>query len=78
MVDGGAEVRVFCTGCREWQQLDIAALEQRAGRSYSLFNRRCRCRLTPGCTGWNRFYYLLGVYRPLWSQDRWIDTVWRR
>lgn len=66
MIDRDVRVRVLCEG--GFVELDLPALAARVGRGYSLIGRRCRCRITPGCTAWNRFYYLLGVYRPLWRE----------
>lgn len=77
MIDGDAKVQVWCDACkasRRFTREDLVALAERKGRDYSLINRRCRCRLTPGCKGWNKFDYLLGVYRPLAdtdTHDRW-------
>lgn len=69
MIDRGVEVRVICEGSCSYIDLDLAGLAARVGRDYSLIGRRCRCRITPGCGSWNRFHYLLGVYRPLWTSD---------
>ena len=72
----GAKFRVMCTGCSSCKDVDLVALRERVGGAYSLIDRRCRCRLTQGCSGWNRFYYLQGCYRPLWSDAasaRWSD-----
>jgi hypothetical protein len=44
------------TLCGAWRDLDLAALAAKVGPTYSLWNRRTRCRLTEGCAGWNRFY----------------------
>lgn len=65
MIAGNCRVRVGCTRCGRWDDVDVVALAAKAGLEYSLIDRRCRCRLTPGCKGWNSFSYLLGVYRPL-------------
>jgi hypothetical protein len=43
--------------------VDLIQLRLRVGGKYSLVNRRCRCRLTANCPGWNRFYYLQGCNR---------------
>ena len=67
-------VRVICNGCRECRDVDLQALAAKVGPEYSLIDRRCRCRITPGCVGWNRFMYLFGVYRHLWSYER--DEIW--
>lgn len=70
MVEHGAEVRALCTKCHGGKDIDLAALLEKVGPDYSLINRRCRCRIQRGCDGWNRFYYLSGVFRPLWTVER--------
>lgn len=65
LIEEGVPIRVWCTGCKVSRDVDLVALREKVGGSYSLQNRRCRCRLTPGCPGWNQFDYLLGVFRPL-------------
>lgn len=78
MIDNDAKVQVRCDMCGAYYRFsrdDLIALAAKVGRDYRLINRRCRCRLTPGCAGWNKFEYLLGVYRPLADTDmldRWI------
>ena len=75
MIEAGRPVRVSCDTCQQSKALDLETLREKVGGSYSLVNRRCRCRLTPGCRGWNRFFYINGVYRPLWdyqTADRWM------
>lgn len=77
MIDGETQVRVRCSGCAEvklFTMADLEALAAKVGRDYSLVDRRCRCRLTPGCRGWNRLYYLHGVFRPL--VDRWVRDAY--
>jgi hypothetical protein len=77
MVAYETKVRVSCTACKEYRDVDVLALLRTIKRpDYSLIDRRCRCRITPGCQGWNRFHYLLGVYRRLWTEAavyRWSD-----
>lgn len=71
MIDERSAIQVSCTKCGIYHRFtteELAALADKVGRNFSLWNRRCRCRLTPNCLGWNRFNYLLGVYRPLWDQ----------
>lgn len=71
MTDGDARVAVGCPTCKGWRVLDreaLIALAEKVGREYSLINRRCRCRLTPGCGGWNKFHYCNGVFRPLFDE----------
>lgn len=75
MIEHGRHIRVMCTGCREWRDLDLVALAEKVGPEYSLYNRRCRCRLTPGCEGWNKFHIRKGAYRPFWDHEtslRWM------
>lgn len=80
MIDNGTTVQVYCSTCRVFRRLtldDMRSLAEKVGRDYSLVNRRCRCRLTPGCRGWNKFQYLLGVMRNLADPnvaDRWGDA----
>lgn len=70
MLNGGCKVRVICEKCHECRDVDLHALAARVGIEYSLIDRRCRCRMTPGCGGWNRFYYCQAVFRPLWTDAR--------
>lgn len=55
---------------------DIEALAAKVGLDFTLDNRRCRCRLTPGCDGWNTFFHLSGVYRPIFSARQ--ADIWFR
>lgn len=78
MIDDNAKIKVLCTlRCGEpyfFSKAELEALAAKVGRDYELYNRRCPCRLTPGCRGWNNFHYLRGVYRPLRDVavgDRW-------
>lgn len=73
MIDDYHGVAVGCGHCGSWQMLsvaDLTALAERKGRDYSLWNRRCKCRLKPGCPGWNKFHFLHGVYRLMMDGDR--------
>lgn len=68
-------VRVSCSTCKQWRDVDLDAIIAKKGADFSLINRRARCKLTPKCPGRNRFFYQGGVMRPLWDQptgDRWI------
>lgn len=65
MIEANAHIRAWCAVCKEFRDLDLVALRLRVGPGYSLLNRRCRCRMTPGCPGVNRFMYLAGVMRHL-------------
>lgn len=77
-LDSWCDIMAWCELCRQTLELDLAAIERLVatkGRDYSLIGRRSRCKLTPGCTGWVRFHYRQGVYRPLWEYadvDRWL------
>ncbi|MBJ7440547.1 MAG: hypothetical protein JHD35_16175 [Sphingopyxis sp.] len=77
MAEHGVRVQVHCTKCRAYHVIDPAVLVAIKGPEYSLVNRRCRCRLTEGCRGWNNFHYLHGVMRPLWVFEevypRWLE-----
>lgn len=69
-------IAVSCTVCKYWQDVDIPKLIAIKGPDYSLIDRCCRCNVTPGCKGYNRFHYLRGVFRPLWTDRaiyRWIE-----
>ncbi|MEA3044613.1 MAG: hypothetical protein QOH47_2451 [Sphingomonadales bacterium] len=75
MLAEGCEVRAMCQVCRRWEPVDLAKIAAAKGPDYSLIDRRSRCRFTPGCKGWVRFAYLLGVFRPLWTTaaaERWM------
>ncbi|NIJ07260.1 hypothetical protein FHS31_000856 [Sphingomonas vulcanisoli] len=76
MVDNGFTAFARCRGCGKVKQIDLDALIAKVGRDYSLWNRRCRCRLTEGCSGWNIFEvgpgWHVAAYDP--SQDqRWLN-----
>lgn len=73
-------IKAHCPKCGEWREVDLAALREKVGGSYSLVNRRSPCRLTPGCEGWVKFHYLNGVVRPLWddsAEARWMQMELR-
>lgn len=80
MQAAGARAQVWCSGgCGGSRWLDLPALIAIVGPDYSLLDRRCRCRLTPGCAGWNRFRYSAGENTMAWNLvteeglQRWID-----
>lgn len=68
-------VEARCNKCEFIQRVDIAALAERVGLDYVLFDRRSRCK-QPGCDGWIRFFSARGgVFLPLWSDKaalRWM------
>lgn len=71
MIAMNRKVRVLCDRCKAVNDIDLSELRDRVGGEYSLINRQCKCRMTPGCEGWNRFYVKQGVFRPLWD-GRWV------
>jgi hypothetical protein len=75
MIEAKAVIKVQCDICRIDREVDLHRLRARVGGDYSLLNRRCRCRLTDGCKGWNTFHYCRGVYRVLAEPEvrkRWL------
>lgn len=61
----GHNVEAWCDRCRICRHLKRRELERIAkakGPDYSLFNRRTRCRMTEGCTGWVTFRYQRGCW----------------
>jgi hypothetical protein len=68
-------VQVGCDLCKVRRDADLDGLIAARGVTFSLINKRYRCRLTKGCRGWNRFFYQSGVMRPLWDErttERWF------
>lgn len=63
-------VRAICYTCKECRDVDLQALASKVGPEYSLINRRSPCKLTEGCKGWVVFWYLFGVYRHLYTEER--------
>jgi hypothetical protein len=80
MIEQGFESYARCTTCGGDKTVDLPALMAKVGPDYSLWNRRCRCRLTEGCTGWVRF-----MVGPGWltkdyddrTEARWVDAEWQ-
>jgi len=70
-------IQVRCRKCRQFKTLDIPTLTAKLGRDYRLLDKRTRCRLTPGCDGWNVFGWSTGTWvNPLstWAQEeRWMS-----
>ena len=66
-----------CNRCEFVQRVDIAALAEKVGTAYQLWDRRSPCK-QPGCGGWVRFFSARGgVFLPLWS-DRAVARWMRR
>lgn len=79
MIENGFTAEARCSVCRAWRQIDLAALAGKVGLDYSLWNRRCRCRLTDGCRGWIRFFIGPGWPAPSFDERtelRWIEDEW--
>ena len=60
MLRVGASCRAMCTACDGWRDVDLQALLDAIGPDACLWGKRVNCRLLPGCTGANRFFYLQG------------------
>lgn len=69
LIEQGVRVTVSCTQCSKHDIVDLNLLRERVGPGYSLWNRRCRCRLTLNCKGWNRFRYVSGMAWPMWDDE---------
>lgn len=74
-------VEARCNKCDFIQRVDIAALAEKVGLTYQLWDRRSRCK-QPGCDGWVRFFGARGgVFLPLWSERtvaRWMRADTRQ
>jgi hypothetical protein len=73
-------VEVMCGECETCRPVDLDALITAKGPTFSLINKRYRCKLTAQCRGWNKFHYQGGVMRPLWTEaqaNRWIEIDYR-
>lgn len=78
IADNHRDIKADCTKCRAERKLthdDISALIEKCGRDYSLVGRRCKCRLTPGCDGWNRFRFRQACYYPMWTDED-VERWW--
>lgn len=77
MIAMGLSIKAVCDQCKCEKAVDLKSLAAIKGPRYSLFNRRCRCKLLPGCEGWNRFLHnrsgiWLGFHDP-GTAARWIS-----
>lgn len=68
-IAANAHIRGICMVCHRYRDVDLVKLREIKGGSYSLINRRTRCKLKPDCPGWVRFFYLHGVMRGLWDDE---------
>lgn len=57
LIEAGHIVRAWCDKCGQTRDPDLVALAEIKGFDYSLWGKKTRCRMTPGCDGWNRFWY---------------------
>lgn len=76
MLAKGEGVRVGCSRCKSGRLVDLAKLIEAKGPDYSLFNRRCRCKLMKGCPGYNRFFTTSGFGKMFWDEAtdlRWME-----
>jgi hypothetical protein len=65
MLDDGIRVYACCSRCGCQKAVNLANLIEIKGRDYSLFNRRVkRCKMLPGCDGYNYF-----------ATDRWGGVI---
>ncbi len=57
LIAEGHIVRAWCDTCKGYRDVDLVKLAEIKGLDYDLWGRRTRCRLTPGCNGWNSFMH---------------------
>lgn len=57
LIAAHASVGAICDGCDGWRDIDLIELAGAMGLEYDLWDRRTCCRITDGCSGWNRFYF---------------------
>lgn len=77
MLRTGVGAKAECNRCGCEKAINIPLLIEKVGPDYSLHNRRCPCKLLPGCEGWNYFLHNRsgGVWLPFRdaaTSDRWI------
>jgi hypothetical protein len=79
MIAGGFQSFARCSLCKAHRQIDLDALMAKVGPDYSLWNRRCRCKLTKGCRGWNKFAVGPGWHTKDYddlTEMRWVNEEW--
>lgn len=57
LIAAAVPVRAMCDRCSGYRDVDLVELAAIKGAEYDLWGRRTRCRITPDCPGWNRFYF---------------------
>lgn len=76
MLEHGHTAWGECRTCGAHRPIDFVRLIAKVGPDYSLWNRRCRCRLTDGCRGWIKFYCGPGWPHIMCDEataSRWMD-----
>lgn len=76
---GNVQIKGWCSKCGKVKPVDFVKLREIKGGDFSLINKRTRCKLTEGCSGWVKFHYKHGIFRPLWdddTSDRWCSADW--
>ena len=75
-------VWAVCDTCGARREINLQVLSERVPWGYSLIDRRCRCKLTWPCQGWNTFEYQdappNGPIWPLYTlkgQARWAGVT---
>ena len=51
LIDEGIRVTATCLTCKREKDVDLAAMAEKLGRGFELWNRAPRCNMTPGCSG---------------------------
>jgi hypothetical protein len=51
LADAAAAVHAYCPRCDHSTLVDVGPILAKYGRSFSLWNRRPRCRIRPDCDG---------------------------
>lgn len=80
MIEHGFTSHARCPTCEQTQDVDLLALMAKMGPDYSLWNRRSRCRFTPGCAGWISFKVGPGWRTPDFdeaTEERWMAAEYR-
>jgi hypothetical protein len=68
LIAAGATCRVQCGTCFGTKGLDLERIAAARGRDFCLWNKRSRCRLSPGCRGTARFYVVQHAGAlPMWD-----------
>lgn len=78
MLRNGVRAKVECNRCQCERHINLEMLIAKVGPDYSLYNRRCRCKMMPNCLGHNYFLHnRSGVWLPFRdaeTADRWMNN----